>query len=315
MPLFASKDGKLIEVKENPFALEKDMQRVSEQNLSTIFNLEYVTSEFLLGGFRTDTLSFDHETKSFVVIEYKRDKNFSVIDQGVTYLNLMLNNRDSIIVEYNERTNKNLKRKDVDWKQSRVIFIAPSFSEYQQGAIGKGLPIELWEIKRYSNGAVTFNQVKASEGKESIASISKAGALVQKVSKEVKVYTEDEHVSHGSGKTKELYAELKSSILNIGNDITIKPVKRYIAFKRKTNFTDIIIQRSKLIININLPSGKLNDPQKLARDISGVGHWGNGDYEVHLSDRNLIHQILPLIKQSYDNNLSIRGQFSSSGRD
>jgi hypothetical protein len=91
-------------------------------------------------------MAYDNETNSFVIIEYKRDKNFSVIDQGYAYLSLMLNNKADFILEYNENQEKTLKRKDVDWSQSRVVFISPSFTSYQKEAINfKDLPIELWE--------------------------------------------------------------------------------------------------------------------------------------------------------------------------
>ena len=66
-------------------------------------------------NFRIDTLAFDTETKSFVRIEYKRDRSFSVVDQGFAYLSLMLNNKADFILEYNERMKDNLKREDVDW--------------------------------------------------------------------------------------------------------------------------------------------------------------------------------------------------------
>src|SRR5690606_32341252 len=118
----------------------------------TIFGLDFVRSEFPIGNFRIDTLAFDKDTSSFVIIEYKRDKNFSVVDQGYAYLSLMLNNKADFILEYNENNKNTLRRDAVDWSQSRVIFISPSFTTYQKEAINfKDLPIELWEVKRYSN--------------------------------------------------------------------------------------------------------------------------------------------------------------------
>ena len=59
-------------------------------------------SEFELRGLRIDTLALDKESKAFVIIEYKRERNFSVVDQGMAYLNLMLNNKSDFILEYNE---------------------------------------------------------------------------------------------------------------------------------------------------------------------------------------------------------------------
>lgn len=77
---------KLDQISELPFKLEKEIQNLTEQNLAIIFKLDFVRSEFSLNNFRLDTLAFDKDTSSFVIIEYKRDKNFSVIDQGYAYL-------------------------------------------------------------------------------------------------------------------------------------------------------------------------------------------------------------------------------------
>jgi hypothetical protein len=88
-----------------------------------LFELDLVKSEFELHGFRIDTLAFDEESRAFVIIEYKKDRNFSVVDQSMAYLNLMLNNKADFILEYNESSNSshNLKREQVDWSQSRII--------------------------------------------------------------------------------------------------------------------------------------------------------------------------------------------------
>lgn len=125
MPFFSIKQGKLVKIKGTSFRNEKEIQIITEQNLKDIFGLEFVKSEISIGNLRIDTLAFDNETKSFVIIEYKKDKNFSVIDQGFAYLSLLLNNKADIIIEYNECKNKSLKRVDVDWSQTRVIFISP----------------------------------------------------------------------------------------------------------------------------------------------------------------------------------------------
>ena len=90
-------ENKLEYIKEKPFKLEKEIQDLTEHNLNTILGLDFVKSEFALNNFRIDTLAFDKEANAFVIIEYKRDKNFSVIDQGYAYLSLMLNNKADFI--------------------------------------------------------------------------------------------------------------------------------------------------------------------------------------------------------------------------
>ncbi|MBR0423668.1 MAG: GIY-YIG nuclease family protein [Clostridia bacterium] len=112
-------------------------------------------------------------------------------------------------------------------------------------------------------------------------------------------YTEQDHISHGSETTKRLYVLLRDRILLFGN-ISIEPKTLDIAFKTSTNICDIEIQKSTLKIYINLPSEKLKDPYKFAKDISKIGHWGNGDYVVYLNDEDMLDYVLDLIKQSYD---------------
>lgn len=79
------------------------MQKLTQANLQQIFGLDLVRSEFELQGLRIDTLAFDKDSKGFVIIEYKKDRNISVVDQGMAYLNLMLNNKADFILEYNDR--------------------------------------------------------------------------------------------------------------------------------------------------------------------------------------------------------------------
>lgn len=112
-------------------------------------------------------------------------------------------------------------------------------------------------------------------------------------------YTEQDHISHGSATTKRLYVLLRDRILLFGG-VSVEPKKTYIAFKSSENICGINIQRSKLKIYINLKKGFIKDPEKITRDISNVGHWGSGDYEVYLTDEDMLDYVLDLIKQSYD---------------
>jgi predicted transport protein len=204
---------------------------------------------------RIDTLAFDSESKAFVIIDYKKDRNFSVVDQGMAYLNLMLNNKADFILEYSESSNlsHNLKREGVDWSQSRVIFISPEFTKYQQHAIGfKDIGIQLWEVHKYSNGLLVFNEVKSPSTKEPITAIAKKNAVVRKITQEIKVYTEEEHLNSTDDNIKEIYSELKSGILNLGKDMEIRPTKSYIAFRRKHNFVSFVFLASNLKAYINI---------------------------------------------------------------
>jgi predicted transport protein len=289
-------------IKEKPFKLEKEIQDLTEQNLKTVFVLDFVKSEFALNNFRIDTLAFDKEANAFVIIEYKRDKNFSVIDQGYAYLSLMLNNKADFILEFNENLDKTLKRNDVDWSQSRVLFVSPAFTNYQREAINfKDLPIELWEVKRFENETVSFDQIQKAGAQESIKTISKTDNTIDNVAKEIKVYSEQEHLENVTEEIKELYAKLKSAILNFDN-IEVKPKKKYIAFVSGRNVIDIHPQRKALKMWLNMNMGELDDPKNLMRDVSTTGHWGNGDYELQINSDDDLEYILSLVKQSIKKN-------------
>ena len=295
-------EKKLKYIKERPFRLEKEIQELTEQNLQLIFGLEFVKSEFALNKFRIDTLAFDKEANAFVIIEYKRDKNFSVIDQGYAYLSLMLNNKADFILEFNENLDKTLKRTDVDWSQSRVLFVSPAFTNYQREAINfKDLPIELWEVKRYENDTVSYEQIQKAGAQESIKTISKKDKNVDAVAREIKVYTEEEHLANVSEEIRELYEKFKSAILNLDN-LEVKPKKVYIAFVSGRNVVDILPQRKALKVWLNLNKGELDDPKGIFKDVSSTGHWGNGDYEMKINNDDDLEYVLSLIKQSLKKN-------------
>jgi predicted transport protein len=303
MDIYSAKDGKLTFIEEMDFKLEKDIQKICDDNLQELFGLEVVKSQFTIQNFRIDTLAFDAKAKSFVVIEYKKNENFSVVDQGYAYLSLILNNKAECVLVYNESRKKPIKKDDADWTQTRVIFVAPSFTQYQVQSINfKDLPIELWEIKKYANETISIEQIQSLGANESIKTISKKSKTFEKVSKEIKVYTEDDLLLGIPDEIKELYEKFKTLVLSIGNDIKIKPTKYYMTFISKSDFTDVEFHKRELKVFFNLKKGELNDPKGLTRDISQIGHWGNGDYELKMSNDEYLDYIISLVRQSYKKN-------------
>lgn len=301
MYLYSINENKLEEIKEKPFEKEVDLHKLCENNLENIFGLKFVRREFSLNNFRLDTLAFDESSKSFVIIEYKNTSNFSVIDQGYAYLSLMLNNKADFILEYNENCDSTLRRDDVDWSQSRVIFVSPIFNNYQKESINfKDLPFELWEVKRFSNDTMYFNQIKSSKKVESIKTISTSSSEVDVVNREVKVYTEEEHLINSKEEILELYDKIKDFILSLDDSIDIKAKKLEIGFVyNKKVMIDIHLQKKALKMWLNTKIGTLDDPKNITRDVSNTGHWGNGDYEIQISDDEDIEYIYSLIKQLY----------------
>lgn len=299
MNLYQSSNQKLKALKEKPFKLERDIQSVFEFNLEVIMGLQLVKSEFTIKNKRIDTLAFDSQSKAFIIIEYKRSKNISVVDQGFTYLSLMLENKADFIVEYNETLKSSLKRNEVDWSQSRVVFVSTSFTENQKTATNfKDIAIELWEVKRYENNLVSINPIKKSKSAESIKPITSTNTQLDAVTSEIKVYTEEDHTTNKSDGTIELYETFRDAITSLADDIEVVPKKDYIAFKKNSNIADISIQRKGLKLWINLKKGQLDDSKDLMRDVSNIGHWGNGDYELVITNTDNLEYIMSLIKQA-----------------
>ncbi|HHX0514102.1 TPA: DUF5655 domain-containing protein [Haemophilus influenzae] len=299
MKIFTSKKGQLSQLKQQKFKLEKDIQRLFEENLTLLSGYIFIRSEFSIKNSRIDTLAFDPETQAFVIIEYKRQQNSSVVDQGISYLNLMLEYKADFIVEYNEKQKFPLKRNDVDWSQSKVIFVSPAFNDFQiQATNFKDLPIELWEVNRFDNDIITLNIINKSKSAPNIKAVSIEKNEEFSTLKEIKVYQESDHLSDKSDFIQELYEDFKQGILNLDPNIEINTRKLYIAFKKDRNIADIRIQQKNLKIWINLPYGELDDPKNLAKNVSNTGHWGNGDYEITIESTQYLEYIMSLIKQA-----------------
>jgi predicted transport protein len=261
---------------------------------------ELVKSEFTIKNKRIDTLAYDAQACAFIIIEYKREKNISVVDQGFTYLSLMLENKADFIVEYNESLKRSLKREDVDWSQTRVAFVSTNFTDNQVQATNfKDIAIELWEVKQFENDTIIINPIKKSNAAESIKPLTQNKEALKKVTEEIKVYTEDEHLSKCSETIVELYNKFRQGILQLADEIEIKPKKMEIGFRKDSKvFSDICILKNSLKIWINLKKGLLDDPKHLAEDVSEKGHWGNGDYQIQVDTDKDLEYIMSLIKQS-----------------
>ena len=299
MKLYHKTKNNITLLKETPFKLEKEIQSLFEAYLDTVLGLQLVKSEFSIKNKRIDTLAFDRQSNAFVIIEYKRSKSNSVVDQGFTYLNLMLENKADFILEYNESCQAKLQRKEVDWSQTRVVFVATAFTENQKLATNfKDIAIELYEVKQYEGGLVAINAIKKTASATSIQPLMEKNEAIRKITKEIKVYTEDDHLNNKPSAIIELYEAFKEAILNLADNIDVQANKDYIAFKKNSNITDITIQRKGLKMWINLKKGKLDDPKQITRDVSATGHWGNGDYELIISNTANLEYIMSLVKQA-----------------
>ncbi len=294
MQLFNSKNNKLELIEEKPFKLEKEIQDLVSENSESLLNLEHIGTEITIDKYRIDSLCFDKETNSFVIVEYKKGSSYSVIDQGYTYLQLLLNNKSDFLLIYSEHLDKVVKTKDIDWSQSRIIFISQSFNKYQKDSVNfKDLPFELWEIARYKNNHISLTK-HISTSSESVKTItSTKNKNIQAVSQEIKTYDENFHISKFNQQLQNNWIKFREQMMNIeGMEMNI--IRRYISFTmgyhKSICYCNTQANGFRIdVVRGSIKSGKksdyffeLDDPKKLAKENNWT--WKNGDtghkYEI-----------------------------------
>lgn len=99
--------------------------------------------------------------------------------------------------------------------------------------------------------------------------------------------------------TKTLFEVLDRRIQNLSPDVKREFKKLYVAYKLDTNFVDIVFQKQRLRLSMNMKFSEVIDPDGICRDITGLGRWGNGDVEVYMEHASDVDQIMEIVKQSY----------------
>lgn len=314
MDLYRLHNKELEPLSKSAFDLEKDIQALVEANLASLFNLEFVASEFTIDDFRIDTLAFDEENSAFIIIEYKKGSSYSVVDQGYAYLSKMLEKKADFVLEYQDRTGKNLKKTDVDWTQSRVVFISPAFNAYQKNSVNfRDVPFELWEIRKYGRDLIALEQHKATS-KESIEKFKATSNEMATVSSEIQVADEQDHLARSSAECLEIWEGIKeyfSAFADIGYSIK----KYYISIKRDSTAV-CFVHFARNSIRIDMRRGnihadgerrssgffELDDPKGICEE--KTFRWKSGvtgvDYSMTLKSKQDLEYALWLLKQKYD---------------
>lgn len=100
--------------------------------------------------------------------------------------------------------------------------------------------------------------------------------------------------------TKMLFTSLDKRIMNLSPAVKREYKKLYVAYKLDTNFVDVVFQKQRLRISINMKFAEINDPNGICKDITGLGRWGNGDVELFMEHQDELEQIMEIVKQSFD---------------
>lgn len=294
MAIFKIQNKNLNELKSKTFSTEQELQELVDSNLDKIFGLEFIKREFGGQGLSIDTIAYDPETKSPVLIEYKKDTYQSVVDQGLAYLHWLLTHKGDYQVALEEK----LGKREIDWSLSRVIFIAKRFTIHQIWASGfKNAPFDLY---RYELCGDTFllEQVETPKSDISITSVLKTKE-VRQVAGQVKTYTLDDHLTRASDKTKALFEKLQKSVFALDERIKGKPVSWYVGYKiRYFNFCAVIVRKEKLIVHVR--KQVIDDSKKLFEKIPAKWAWGKtAIWRMDITNDKDIDYALGIIKQAY----------------
>jgi predicted transport protein len=302
MAIFYTKNRIAKKIAPIKVGLEKDIQTLFENNLEEILNIRFLATEYATSfGGRMDSLGIDNNN-SPVIIEYKKGQNDNVINQGLSYLMWLLDHK----ADFEALCRKKNIDTDIDWTSPRVICVAESYNKFDLDA-SELLPIniELFRYQLYDTDLLVVEREVSRKVKISTTNIFDHTEKQKHELREQKSYTLDDHLKGTTPDMRKIFSVLREKILALDESIIEEAKAKYIAYKLTTNFCDIVVQHDALKIFLNVPSGKLDDPTDIARDMTKpkpIGHWGNGDYEVKVDLMSNIDLVMDLIKQSYVNN-------------
>lgn len=294
MAIFIVKNSKVTKSKINKFRNEKELQILFENNLEEIFGVKFLASEFsTTHGGRIDTLGID-ENNSPVIIEYKESEKDNVINQGLFYLDWLIDHKGDFEMLVQNKVGKNIK---INWDEPRLILVAQSYNEYDKYAVNRiSENIELWRYALHEGDVLHIERISLSKAVKK--------EIQKKQTKIVfKEYSHADHLSDKSQQIKELFNRLREEILKFDEQIQEKVKKHYIAFALDRNFAEIVVQANALKVYIDISKKELNDPKNITGDCSEVGHWATGNSVFKVTDVEDIFYAMTLIKQSYENKL------------
>ena len=296
MALFKLTNKQASKINLKKFKNEKELQNLFENNLEEIFGVRFLATEFsTTHGGRIDTLGID-DTNSPVIIEYKEGEKDNVINQGLFYLDWLIDHKGDFNLLVQNKFEKDI---DINWEEPRLIIVAQSYNEYDKYAVNRiSDKIELWRYVLYNDNVLLVERIGLpKEGKKK--SEKKEKSVVYKE------YTLEDHIGDKSDPIKALVNRLIEEILKLDDQITEKIKKKYIAYSLERNFAEIVVQNKRLWVHIDLPvtGFPLNDSEKRLVNISGVGHWATGDLKMEIHSFIDIDYCMNIVKQSYEDKL------------
>lgn len=288
--------------------LEKTLQALIEGQMESFLGVRFVASEYATGKThrgRIDSLGLD-ENGCPVIIEYKRHSTENVINQGLFYLDWLLDHQAEfrwlVLENFGKETAQH-----IEWKGTRLLCIASDFTRYDQYAVQQ-IPrnIELIRYKLFGDDLLLLELVNAQSVADATAvkpTQTNGPSVEQEVLKpQGKDKSLAEQLALATPEIRALYEQTASLLMSLGDDVQQKSLKLYTAFRRLKNFACVIVYPNRLLVTLKLDPGTVTFEEGFSRDVSQVGHWGTGDVELCLLGPLDLQRAQALLERSYAEN-------------
>lgn len=279
--------------------IEKQLQSLIETEMETLLGVRFLASEYSTGKThkgRIDSLGLD-ENGCPVIIEYKRHTNENIINQGLFYLDWLLDHQAEFKWLVMEKLGKEAADQ-IEWSESRLVCIASDFTKYDVHAVSQiDRSIELIRYKLFDQDLLLLELVNAV----SVQPFSQTPD--ESLSSKKKTW--QNHLSTASKELQTLYEEIRSYIFSLGDDVQQKDLKHYTAFKRIRNFACLTIlpkQDPQIRIWLKVDPTSVQIEEGFSRNVSLIGHYGTGDLEIIIRQPSDCKKALVLIERSYQEN-------------
>lgn len=304
LKLFRIDGDRASEVTGAAMALEKPLQTLIERNMETFFGARLVASEHSTGkkhGGRIDSLGLD-ENGSPVIFEYKRATNQNVINQGLFYLDWLLDHRAEFQLLVQRRFGAEVAE-TIDWTNPRLVCVAGDFTRYDEHAVLQiNRSIELVRYRDYGGELLALELLTSTEAKTTAAGSTAASAEDSGVTKTPAQKTVTDLHAQAPADLKDLFDSLEQYLLALGDDVIKKVTNNYYAYRRLKNFACVEVhpQSRKLLVYVKttLDPGELETG--FTRDVTNIGHFGTGNLEITVDSADDLERAKPLIDASYE---------------
>lgn len=279
-----------------PYFLQarREVQNLFEANFECLLGVRFVASEFSTNqGGRIDTLGID-EIGFPVVIEYKLDKNRTVINQGMSYMAWLSSHKAEFWKIAFQKLGQEAADK-IDHSSIRLICIATDFTRDDLGAYELPSNIKLVRYRRFGDSHLILERVQSADA---IPLQSPTGPKPPGGSGTDKAFAQV--LEDASPESKELYESLRQAILEQSEDLTEKITKLYAALKRTRNFASIVNgKKGEWLLQLHLNPDEVQLKENW-RDVRNIGIWGTGQLQIRVNNQQQIGEALTLIKRAYE---------------